>query len=189
MTPSHPMSGPNPNDSATQPRHQRGNRVMPALVEQLGAEIAAQLDTLAGEPIAARFLAVLRTQLAVVERRDELGVFFGGVMQSAAECSVGSAALEEAFGRLVSEASDAPPVAQAEALAALLQSLYFALVWFWLVDRTPDQRATRELLAFVHDMLGLLRKMLPLPLVRQAVARLAAIMMSVFGSTEDSEPA
>ena len=80
----------------------------------------------------------------------------------------------------MAEAADAPKASQVEPLATLLYSLHFLLILFWLYDRSPDQRATDDLLDFMREMLANLRVFLVIPMVNQGLNRLARITAAVF---------
>lgn len=56
------------------------------------------------------------------------------------------------FERVVVEASD-PPKGLAPALGRVLYLAHLGLIFWWLLDRSPKQRATRGLLALVRQML------------------------------------
>ena len=78
-------------------------------------------------------------------------------------------------------ATDAPRARHAGNLARVLYVAHLGLLLFWLHDRTPEERATDELLAFARDTLGLTRPLLALPPVSRALARLARTLEPVFG--------
>ncbi len=63
----------------------------------------------------------------------------------------------------------------------MLYVAHLGLLLFWLHDRTPDERATEDLLAFARDTLGLARPLLALPPVSRTLARLARTLEPVFG--------
>lgn len=56
------------------------------------------------------------------------------------------------FERVVTEASDAPKTL-APALGRVLYLAHLGLILWWLLDRSPNQRATRGLVALVRQML------------------------------------
>jgi hypothetical protein len=85
------------------------------------------------------------------------------------------------FLTVVSGATDAPRERQARDLATVLYGAHLALQLFWLYDRSPNQHATEELLALTSDMLSLVRRLLRLPPISKALARLARIIGPVFG--------
>jgi hypothetical protein len=86
----------------------------------------------------------------------------------------------DSFRQLVREASDAPRRDKIENFAILLNSVHFLTVLFWLYDRSPNRRATGDLLDFVRDSLAVLRPMVIIPMVSGSLARLAQIMAAVF---------
>jgi AcrR family transcriptional regulator len=163
-----------------------------ALYGRMAAETAEQIAALPDTSIAERFHWVMVSRLEdAAPYREALGALFGATANPNAGVSVLGAAAEgarntalESFRRLAQAASDAPRDEQLDNFATLLVSLHFLLLLFWLYDRSPDQRATSDLLDFVRDMLGALRPMLVVPMVRTSLARLARIMAAVFVGTE-----
>jgi hypothetical protein len=57
------------------------------------------------------------------------------------------------FQDAVVGASDAPPAEVAAALGRLLYLAHLAVVLWWLLDKTPNQRATEALVALVRRAL------------------------------------
>jgi hypothetical protein len=82
---------------------------------------------------------------------------------------------------MVARATDKPKSLPPEQLATLLYSGQLLIILFWLYDRTPNAKATQQLLDLAHDALTLARPALMLPPVVKAAARLAAIVEPVFG--------
>lgn len=78
--------------------------------------------------------------------------------------------VQQAFVVAATGASDAPRGALAPALGRVLYLVHLALVLWWLLDRTPGQRATRALVAVAQRGLGLFRLALALRPVRTLVA-------------------
>ena len=76
-----------------------------------------------------------------------------------------------------------PRERQARQLAIVLYALHLALLLFWLHDRSPDQRATDDLINLARDTLALVRPVLRLPPISKALARLARAIEPVFGGT------
>jgi AcrR family transcriptional regulator len=62
--------------------------------------------------------------------------------------------VQAVFQRAVVDASDAPAPALADAIGRLLYLAHLAVILWWLLDRSPAQRATKALI-------GLLRQVLP----------------------------
>lgn len=166
----------------------RKEELVLALYEHLVDETAAQIERLPAAPLADRFHTVMQARLnESVPHREALGALFGAAANPGSGVSVlGEAAAVvrdrgyRAFVQMAAGASDAPPHAQIENVAVLLYSLHFALILFWLYDRTPGQQATADLLAFVRDMLGMLRRVIILPPVSRTLARLARIAEGMF---------
>ena len=61
--------------------------------------------------------------------------------------------VQTAFQMAVSEAIDAPRKPLAEALGRLLYLLHLGVILWWLLDRSPGQRATSGLVALFRQML------------------------------------
>ena len=74
--------------------------------------------------------------------------------------------VQGAFRAAVVGASDAPAPRLAEALARLLYLLHLAVILWWLLDRSPGQRATAGLVALLRRALPAAALTLRLPLVR-----------------------
>jgi AcrR family transcriptional regulator len=89
------------------------------------------------------------------------------------------------FAFLVETASDTPDKpADITNLTTLLYGFHFLVLLFWLYDRTDERRATAMMLNFLQDVLGMLRPMLMMPLVRNIVMKLAHITLLVFGNAK-----
>jgi AcrR family transcriptional regulator len=166
----------------------RKEELVLALYEQMVTETTEQIEHLPASALSVRFHAIMRDRLATAEPyREALGALFGAAANPSSGVSVFGAAAGDlrerghrAFVQMVTGASDAPPPAQIDTLATLLYGLHFALILFWLYDRTPGQQATADLLAFVRDMLGMLRRAIILPPVSRTLARLARIAEGMF---------
>jgi AcrR family transcriptional regulator len=73
------------------------------------------------------------------------------------------------FDRVVVGAADAPAPKLAEPLGRLLYLIHLGVILWWLLDKSPGQRATRALLSLWKQMLPSASLALRLPLVRGAV--------------------
>jgi AcrR family transcriptional regulator len=91
------------------------------------------------------------------------------------------------FEDAVRGASDAPPDAEAVAEAAYLGHL--ALLFFWVVDLSPGQRATERLFREVEALAPWLAMGLKLPFARPRLLALAATAREGLGSTSGGEDA
>ena len=81
------------------------------------------------------------------------------------------------FRAAVVEAKDAPAPALAEALARLLYLVHLGVILWWLLDRSPGQRATRALVGLLARMLPSAELALKLPLVRGFVTQADALFV------------
>ncbi|MBZ0298701.1 MAG: TetR/AcrR family transcriptional regulator [Anaerolineae bacterium] len=162
------------------------------LVLELYWQMAAQTDTqisqLPAGSLADRFHQLMITRLAQsADYRESFRALFAATLNPNSGVSIfGEDTLDmhqqvrEGFRSLVLGASEPPPAAQAEDLATLLYGIHFAVLLFWLYDRSPHQRATAELLALFRDVLAFVRNMLVLPIVRKQLARAARIANGLF---------
>jgi len=166
----------------------RKEELVLAVYWQMASETSDQIEMLQAASIAERFyqLMVLRLEQAV-PYRSAFRALFGATLHPDSGINILGAnsvgmrdQARQAFGLMVSRAADAPPESLREDVTTLLYSLHFAVILFWLYDRSPDQRTTFELLAFTRDMLALVRRGLSLPFIKQGVVRLAGILESVF---------
>ncbi len=159
-----------------------------ALYGHIVAETAEQIAALPQLPIAERFHQIMAQRLKdTASCRDALGALFGAAANPSSGMNVFGAAAEDtrdvglqSFRQLVRDASDAPRDGKIDSLAMLLYSLHFLLILFWLYDRSPQQRATEDLLDFMRDALAMLRPMLVIPMVSSSLTRLAGIMAQCF---------
>lgn len=83
--------------------------------------------------------------------------------------------------KIVSGSRDAPRGVQIEEMATILYGLQLALTLFWLQDLSPGTQKTYEFVAFLRDMLALIRPLLRFPIVSQSLARLVRIVGPMLG--------
>ena len=133
-----------------------------ALYDELTATYAAQAAHMERGRWRDRFLFALRTSLDVLRPHRRIlialvpvlvgdtgdGLFAGGTAFSRLR-------VERVFQDAVLGASDAPPPELAAALGRLLYLLHLAAILWWLLDRSPGQRATDGLLALLGRALPL----------------------------------
>lgn len=166
----------------------RKEELVAALYEQLTLETEAAVQKLPPAPMATRFVAAVSHALESLQpHREALGALFGAGLDPESELSVLGEATSPLRRRtwgiylqVVEGASDPPKPRQAPELATLFYSLHLSLILFWLQDRSPDQKSTRELLQFSADSLGKLRFALMLPPVSRSLTRLIQIIGPMF---------
>jgi len=73
------------------------------------------------------------------------------------------------FHAAVAGASDAPPQKLAGALGRLLYLIHLGVILWWLLDKSPGQRATRGLISLWKQLLPSATLALRLPMFRSAV--------------------
>jgi AcrR family transcriptional regulator len=147
------------------------------LYDDLSAEFAERAARLPTGAWPARFGAALETSLAVLgPHRAVLAgfvpVLFGGADEGlfAAGTAFSRLRVQAVFVRVVLEARDAPNAELAAALGRLLYLLHLAVLLWWLLDRSPGQRATTGLVALLRRALPLGALALRLPPVRSLAA-------------------
>jgi hypothetical protein len=91
------------------------------------------------------------------------------------------------FLEVVRGASDAPGEKQAKQLGNVLYALHLAILLYWFHDRTPEARATRELVDSARETLRYLRPALRLPPMSRVLSRLAVALGNV-GSNATGPP-
>src|SRR5215216_3523295 len=124
-----------------------------ALYQRTADDQEAYVQSLPPAPIADRFALAMHAKIAqIAPYRDAFGALFG-----------------------------APRDRQARQLATVLYALHLAMLLFWLHDRSPDQRATNDLIKLARDTLALVRPVLRVPPISKALARLAQAIEPVFG--------
>jgi AcrR family transcriptional regulator len=161
------------------------------LYRRLAEEQEAYVLALPPAPLADRFVQVLQAKIAQLEPyRSAIGALFGaaltpqsGVAVLGDETSDIRVRMERMFLTLITGATDAPRERQARQLATVLYTLELALVLFWVHDRSPDRRATTDLLKLAHDAIALVRPVLRFPPVAKSLARLAQALGPVFGAS------
>jgi AcrR family transcriptional regulator len=150
--------------------------VLVALYDQLTGEFARQAATMKEGRWRDRFLFALRTSLRVLEPHrpalraltpvlvgdPEDGVFASGTAFSRVR-------VEQVFEQAGAGALDAPKPPLAPALGRLLYLTHLAVLLWWLLDKTPKQRATHALVAATERLLPSAALALRLPHLRRFV--------------------
>jgi AcrR family transcriptional regulator len=150
--------------------------VVLALYDELSAEYAAQATEMATGKWRDRFLFALRTSLRVLHpHRRTLASLVPVLVGGATEGLFAPATLfsrqrvQKVFHQAVAGATDAPPAELAASLARLLYLAHLAILLWWLLDQSPQQRATTALVALLKQALPASALTLRVPRVRAFV--------------------
>ena len=160
-----------------------------ALYEQLAAQLEEEVRALPPASLAERVEQAMRADIArIAPFRAAFAALFGVALEPDSDVALLGERVAGIRGRIwrvfhlvVTGATDAPRERQARELATVLYGAHLALVLFWLQDRTPNQRATEELLSLARDLLARLRPLLRLPYLARTLSRLAKIVTPLFG--------
>jgi AcrR family transcriptional regulator len=133
--------------------------VVLALYDELSATFARTVDLPQGK-WRDRFLVALTTSLEVLRPhrsalRALVPVLVGAPDEGIFAAGAASSRLrvQQVFERAVTGATDAPAAPLAGALGRLLYLVHLGVLLWWLLERTPRQRATATLVALVRRML------------------------------------
>ena len=95
----------------------------------------------------------------------------------------GTAAIREKMGgvflEVVRGANDAPGEKQARQLGDVLYALHLAILLYWFHDKTPEARATRDLVGSARETIRYLRPALRLPPMSRVLSGLAGALTNV----------
>jgi AcrR family transcriptional regulator len=157
-----------------------------ALYDDLSVEYATRAAILDHGPWRERFIEALRLSLDVL--RPHRGTLAALVPVLVGDANDGLFAPGTAFSRIrvervyheaVMGATDAPRPPLGPALARLLYLLHLATILWWLMDRSPEQRATEHLLA-------LLERALPSAALSLRVRRVRALIVAADGLVREA---
>jgi AcrR family transcriptional regulator len=146
------------------------------LYDELSADYARQAADMPRGRWRDRFIFALKTSLQVLEpHRVALRSFIPVLVGDPEEGVFGESAafsrvrVQGAFEAAVVGATDAPAPALAAALGRLLYMVHLAVLLWWLLDKSPKQRATTALVAVTEQILPSMALTLRLPPVRKFV--------------------
>jgi AcrR family transcriptional regulator len=135
--------------------------VVLALYDELSNEFALQATEMPQGKWHNRFIYALELSLGVlsphrVTLRALAPIMVGDTEEGvfAQNTALSRLQVQTAFQNAVVDATDAPTRTLAEAIGRLLYLLHLGVILWWLLDRSPGQRATRALV-------GLFRQILP----------------------------
>ena len=146
-----------------------------ALYEELSVEYAARASLMEAGLWRQRFLFALRTSLEVLRPHRAALFALTPVLVSGEESlfsqltAFSRERVMGAFLRAVREADDAGEVPQQEALGRLLYLAHLGVILWWLLDKSPGQRATERLLLRVEGAAPMLDLLLGFPFVSDAL--------------------
>lgn len=168
--------------------------VVLALYDELSAEYAARAEQMPRGRWRDRFLYALRTSLDV--QRPHRGTLASLIGVLVGDTEDGLFAPRTAFSRLrvqgvfvraVAGASDAPRGATAPALGRLLYVLHLAILLWWLLDKSPGQRATGALVGLLEPAGPLIAIALRVPTVPGLVTAADALVREALLTDPPSE--
>jgi AcrR family transcriptional regulator len=134
--------------------------VMLALYDELSLDQLAHANAMPSGTWRDRFLFTLEASLSVLRpHRRTLAALIPVMISSEPDGLFGSATafsrhrVQRVFQDAVVGAKDAPRGELAAALGRLLYLVHLAVILWWLLDRSPGQRATKGLVALIRQML------------------------------------
>ena len=144
--------------------------VVLALYDELSAKYAARAAEMKSAKWRDRFMFALTTSLQVLSpHRSTLAALVSVLVGDANEGLFTSTTafsrqrVHEVFNDAVAGATDAPRPEVAAALGRLLYLVHLAIILWWLLDKSPKQRATTSLMALVRRALPACALTLRLP--------------------------
>jgi len=164
------------------------------LYQNLAEDLDKYVHDLPPVSLSERFHMTVTKQLALMEsHREALSALFGTALNPRSQAGVFGESTQDirrqarrGYLAVVQGAKDAPKKSQSEDLATLLYGMHLAMVLFWLIDQSDKAWRTQLLLAFLRDMLKLIRPILRLSPVAQELARLADILGPLLGDDRKS---
>jgi AcrR family transcriptional regulator len=171
--------------------------VIIALYDDLSADFARLAVDMPPGRWRDRFIFTLRASLQVLEPhrmtlRALIPVLVGDPEEGlfAESAAFSRQRVQALFQEAVVGATDAPARALAESVGRLLYIVHLAVLLWWLLERTPQQRATRALVSLIHDVLPSTALTLRLPPVRRFLMSLDALVLeALFEGPRDVEGA
>ena len=150
--------------------------VVLALYDELSDRFAGETTDMRPGKWRDRFMDSLETSLRVlgphrVTMRALAPILVGDVEEGlfARRTAFSRLRVQAVFEDAVVNATDAPTRSLSIAVARLLYLLHLAVILWWLLDKSPGQRATQALLSLLRQMLPAAALALRLPLVRGLV--------------------
>ena len=169
--------------------------VVLALYDELSREYAEQVVRMSAGRWRDRFAFALETSLRVLRpHRTTLTalvpVLVGGPEEGlfANATAFSRVRVERAFLEAVAGATDAPPASLAASTGRLLYLIHLGVILWWLLDKSPHQRATTALVALLRQMLPSAALALRLPAVRRFVRTAAELSREALAEETQDPP-
>ena len=150
--------------------------VVLSLYDELSADYAEQAAGMDAGKWRDRFLFALATSLQILHPHRRtltalVPVFFGGADEGlfAPGTLFSRRRVQAVFHEAVMGATDAPRPEVAAALGRLLYLVHLAVILWWMMDKSPKQRATHALVALIKQTLPASALTLRLPRIRGMV--------------------
>jgi AcrR family transcriptional regulator len=147
--------------------------VLMALYEELSIEYASRAAVMPAGRWRDRAVFALETSLEVLRpHRRALTALLPVLVGDPAEglfapaTAFSRARVQEVFVEAVRGATDAPPVKAVASLGRLLYVAHLAVLLWWLLDKSPDQTATKGLLTLIRRTMPRLALAWRLPFAR-----------------------
>ena len=164
--------------------------VITALYDELSKDFVGETAAMKDGRWRERFLFALETSLRALQPhrttlRALIPVLIGdpddGVF--AAGTAFSRLRVQQVFEDAVTRSSDPPKPPLAAALGRLLYLVHLAVLLWWLLDKTPEQRATGGLVALTRQLLPSAAFALGLPPIRRFVVQMDGLIRDgLFGS-------
>jgi len=159
------------------------------LYDQIAQDFEEHIDNLPAGNLADRFEAAMKLKFELLlPYRAAFGAIIGVILSPDSGVAVlGDEAREtrsfavRSFAKIVMGSKDAPKQPQLDQLTDLFYAGHLLLLLFWTTDRTPDAKATYDLLSVSKDILAFVRPMLRVPQVARMLTRVTQAMAPVFG--------
>jgi AcrR family transcriptional regulator len=150
--------------------------VIIALYDKLSQEFAGQTASMKAGKWRDRFLFALESSLRVLQPhrttlRALIPILIGDANDGifADRTAFSRLRVQEVFEAAVTGSEDAPKAPLAGALGRLLYLVHLGVLLWWLLDKTPRQRATKGLVAVIGQLLPSAALTLRLPPIRRSV--------------------
>jgi AcrR family transcriptional regulator len=158
--------------------------VVLAFYDELSTQYAGQAAEMPAGRWRERFLFAFKTSLAVLRpHRDILAalapVLVGDAKEGifAASTAFSRIRVQKVFHDAVVGASDAPGASLAPALGRLLYLVHLGVILWWLLDKSPRQRATEGLVECIEKIMPTFAVVLRLPPIRAFVRSADALFL------------